>query len=647
MRTLVRKELRALRPWLVFAGVLALLSVLDQLLTDSGPRSLASNFSGLANQTLTLVFGVVALALGSGVAVKERDEGTLAFLDALPLTRTHVFFAKLAAALLVLLAFPGFQFVLVLVDHSLARGSLDAPFHWPILAGVFLMQVQVMATFLAVGTLLGFARSFTWMLVGLLAVGLQRLIHAVPRAAMLDPLKLLESGVEGVRWRYDVEAVVAQGVVALASVLTAWVLFVRSGRSRTVVVNPRPLVSALVGVLTLASIVLALVLWWDTGDSGGSDDAEPDVEALPESAPASTTTVHYEFSYPAIESKPALALADQADGIYGQVAALLGAPDGGAPIFVDLSGSLRNTLGTAFKDRLRMRVDVEPEATLAHETAHVVARRLTGEEGAVRWSAARVLDEGLASWVEGHFLVHPPEDQLVLAALLDRDALDLSAIIDFDTFAREGDDDLKYAIGRGLIEAMVHRYGAASVGRLLEAFGDEKLPPKLSGAALWQATFQLAGMDLGLVTDDFFGALEKQVAERREDLDGLPRPLARLVTFEGSYGVEGKLSAETDEEVVVLRFRPRPDSPLDEYDRVWVAPGHVAWREAGSIQARRVCFQAGVALSPKSVLFEPWRCVPLSAAAPWEPPAQAGPDEAPVDAAADGGASAPEDPVER
>jgi hypothetical protein len=640
MTTLLRKELRALRPWLLFAGVLALLSVLDQLLTNSGPRSLASNFSGLANQTLTLVFGVVALALGSGIAVKERDEGTLAFLDALPLTRTHVFFSKLAAALLVLLAFPGFQFALVLVDHALARGSLDAPFHPHILTGVFLMQTLVMAVFLAVGALLGFARSFTWMLVGLLAVGLQRLIHLVPRAAMFDPLKLLESGPFGVRWRYDVEAVVAQGAVTVACVLLAWALFVRSGRSRTVVVNPRPLVSAVVGVLTLGSIVAALVAWWNPDDSSGSDDAEPDIEALPESAPGSTTTTHFEFSYPSIESKPALALADQADGIYGRVAALLGAPDGGAPIFVDLSGSLRNTLGTAYKDRLRMRVDVEPEATLAHETTHVVARRLTGEEGAVRWSAARVLDEGLASWVEGHFLVHPPEDELVLAALLDRDALQLSAIIDFEGFARDGDDDLKYAIGRGLIDAMVKRYGEGSVARLLAAFGTEKLPPKLAGAALWQATFQLAGMDLGLVADDFFGRVEKTLTERRAEVDALPRPEARLVSYDDRYGIEVRLPDDVEPRAVVVRFRPRPDSPLDEYDRTWVASGQVAWREPESIQARRVCFQAGVSLSPKSVVFEPWTCLPLSAAAPWEPHVEdPPPEDVETEAAPDAGSS--------
>lgn len=619
--TLLSKELRALRPWLAFAGVLALMSVLDQLLTNSGPLSLASNFSGLSNRTMTLIFGLVALALGTGVAVKERDEGTLAFLDALPVTRTRVFFLKLLAALLVLMAFPAFQFALVLFDHLLARGSLDEQFHAPILVGLFLMQAQVMATFLTVGTVLGFARSLTWMLVGLLAVGLERLIHFVPRAAMLDPMRLLESGVEGVRWRYDVEAVAAQASLMTVSVLVAWGLFVRAGRGRTVVVNPRPVVSALLGVVTLGAIAGALVLWMGRDDDdGGGESSEPQVEELPESAPASTTTAHYEFSYPSIESKPALALADVSDGIYEKVASLLGAPDSGVPIFVDLSGSQRNTVGTAFKDRLRMRVDIEPEATLAHETSHVVSRRLVGEEGAVRWSNARVLNEGLASWVEGHFLVHAPEDQLVLAALLDRDALDLAAIIDFDRFAAEADEELMYVIGRGLIDAMVKRYGASSIERLLRAFATEKLPPKLSGATLWQAAFQLGGMDLGLIADDFFGTVQQTLDARRAEVDALPRPQVRLVTYDDSYGIEVTLPEDSDFTGAFVRFRPASDSPRDEYDREWVSSGHVAWRQPASIRGRRLCFQAGLSLSPKSVLFEPWTCLPVSAAALWEPP---------------------------
>ena len=153
--------------------------------------------------------------------------------------RAPGFFTKLLAALLVLIAFPGFQLAWAVFGHAVARESLEDPFHWNILLGALLSQLQLMLTFLTVGTLLGFARSLTWMLVGVAAAALQRLIHFVPRAAMLDPLRLVESGVEGVRWRYDSEVIVAQFIVATVCALLAWALFHRAGRSRTVIVNPR------------------------------------------------------------------------------------------------------------------------------------------------------------------------------------------------------------------------------------------------------------------------------------------------------------------------------------------------------------------------------------------------------------------------
>lgn len=615
-RVLFLKELRALRPWALFALVLMGVTALDSLLTTPGPKPLGDTFSSIATMPLPLIYGLIALALGTGLAVKERDEGTLAFLDSLPVTRTRVFVVKFLTAWLVLVAFPGFQLGWVVLEHALSRGSLDEPFHWNILVGALVMQLQLMATFLAVGALAGFARSLTWLVVGLLAVSLQRLIHFVPRLSALNPLQLVESGVEGVRWRFDTEAVVVQAGLLAVSFSLAWLFFVRSGRSRTLVVNPRPVVGAFVGVATLGVLMAGAVLWWD-GPSEGSS-SEPDLEAIPESAPGSTTTEHYEFSYPSIQSGPALALAEQADSSFQQVAALLGAPDGGALVFVDLSGSMRNTVGTAFKDRIRMRADYEPVPTLAHETSHVLARRMVGEEGFARWSAARVLDEGLASWVEGHFLEHPAEEQLVLAALLDRNQLELADVIDFERFTREGDDDLKYAIGRGLIDAMVKRYGPSSIPKLLAAFGDGTLPPKLSGAGLWQAVFQLAGMDLGLVADDFFGVLELTAKERRAELDALPRPEATLVTSDDAYGVKATAAGELPG--LALRFRPAPDSRLDEYDRTWVLNGDVAWRDLSSIQRRRLCFQVGVQLAPKATLFEPWSCLPLSSATPLPPP---------------------------
>jgi hypothetical protein len=615
-KTLLLKELRALRPYLVFASVLMAATVFDVVVTQSGFRSLGETFGAVSSMPLPLIFGLVALALGTGISVKERDDGTLAFLDALPVTRTRVFFVKLLAAMLVLSAFPFFQLSWVVFEHAFARGSLDTPFHWNILLGSFLMQLQLMATFLAAGTLLGFARSLTWMLVGVVAAGLQRLIHFVPRLAMLDPIGLVESGIEGVSWNYEVEVIGAQATIAALCTLVAWALFVRADRNRSISVN-RPVVGALLSVLTLGAIFGAILLWWQPNSSDVTA-SEPDLQEVPESAPASTSTAHYEFSYPSIESKEALRLAERADDTFAKVSELLGV-DGGAPILVDLTGSMRNTVGTAFMDRIRMRADNEAVATLAHESSHVMARRCIGEEGFSRWSNARVLDEGLASWVEGHFLTHPEEEQVVLAALLDRNELHLSDLFDFETFTRNGDDDLKYVIGRGLIEAMVKRYGPASIHALLRAFGDEQLPPKLSGAALWQATFQLAGMDLSLVADDFFAALDKTLESKRALVDALPRPLTRVVTQDGWYGVEVSAEPATSYPKLVLRYRPGPESSLDEYDRTWVRNGAVAWREREQIQRRRLCFQAGLQLSLKATLFEPWSCLPLSSAAPWEP----------------------------
>jgi hypothetical protein len=609
---LLVKELRSLRPYFAFAVVLLGVSVLGDLVSRSGPASLASTFREVAAMPLPLFFGLIALGLGTGLSVKEHDEGTLAFLDALPLSRTRVFFTKLVASMLVLALFPALQLGWVVLNHALARGSLDEAFRPGLLLGAFLGQMVLCFSFLSVGTLLGFARSLTWLLVGLSAIGLQRLTHVFPRAAALDPLKLVEAGAVGVRWQYDAEAFAVQGLVSAVCLSASWALFTRAGRGRTVLVNPRPVVAALVSLGTFAAVVGALVLWAQETAPRPSSDG-PDLTSLPPSAPASTRTAHYELSYPSLEAGRAVSLADQSDTVFEQVHALLGV-DAGAPIVVDLSGSMRNTAGTAFAERLRMQLDDEAVATLAHETTHVVARRAVGEEGFERWSTARVLDEGLASWVEGHFKVMPEEETLVLAALLARHQLELNDLFDYPRFSAEHDDDLKYPIGRALIAATVARYGDGAVGRLLAAFADPTLSPTLSGATLWQTTFQQAGMDFPLVADDLFAGLAAKLDEDRATIEALPRGRARLVTKDGWYGVEVSVPEGNGSQWAV-RFRPSPDSPLTEYDRVWVQNGEVAWREAGRIARQRVCFQVGLSLGGRALLYEPWACVPISAAA--------------------------------
>jgi hypothetical protein len=262
-----------------------------------------------------------------------------------------------------------------------------------------------------------------------------------------------------------------------------------------------------------------------------------------------------------------------------------------------------------------MPLSAQALATLAHETTHVAVRRAVGEEGSQRLSSASVLNEGLASWVEGHFVELPVEQALVLAALLDRHQLELNDVFDERRFFAERDEGLKYPIGRGLVAAAVARYGEGAVGRLLRAFADPKLPPSLSGATLWQTTFQLAGMDLPRVADDFFAGLAATLAMERSTLDALPRPRARLVKQRGRYGVEVSGGAGGGRAWVV-RFKPLPTSLNADYDKVTVSEGEVAWRKGGQIAQQRVCFQVGLSLRKAAVLYEPWSCVALSAAAP-------------------------------
>jgi hypothetical protein len=152
----------------------------------------------------------------------------------------------------------------------------------------------------------------------------------------------------------------------------------------------------------------------------------------------------------------------------------------------------------------------------------------------------------------------------------------------------------------------------------LVAFSNEKLSPSLDGAALWHAVFQLAGMDLGSVVDDFFAALENELKAHRTAVEALPRPVARLVTSGLAYGVLVSAPGLTQGDVLAVRFRSSPSSPLREYEREWVLNGQVAWRRPESLQGQQVCFQVGLRLSHRAALFEPWACLPLEAAAPWQ-----------------------------
>ncbi len=617
---LFRKELRDLLPWGVLSLAFGLGNVVQLLLEQVDSTPLGQTFF-LLNRENVVLYWLIAFAIGTGLAIREHDDRTLAFLDGLPVSRSRVFFVKCAVMAALVMVGPLLEIVAMATLHLLSRASLDRELHGGLLLQAFALQALFLWGALMLGAAFGRLRSLSWAAAGLTATALFLFAERVPRAALLDPLTLLD-------WQWTTAAIVVDGqtvrtqlVVLAVAILIAWQGFVRAGKGRVALNLSGPIAGALVGVATIGALVTALVVVMrpfdapppstGEGDDGGTYEFEP-------SPPAQTVTHHYRISYPAHQADAALALAAEADAVFERVHALLGLPPGDM-IDVDASGSAPNTHGMAFRGRLRMELDSEVLAVLAHETAHVATQRAAGDGRAWLWLAAATLNEGLASWVETRFrarVERTDERTLLLAAMHSRRELIVEELADPTLLERVRDVTVEYAAGEAVIAALVRLHGEGAVARLLQAFADPRLPSDLRGYALWQSTFQLAGFDLGAVVDELYRGLEDYAALHAERIAALPRPRVVLVRFGrrvGAMVVADSPQGELEEHAFVIRFRPAPDSPLTDYQRFDAAPNAPVWPGSRSVLGGRLCVQPGVKIGAE-VLYEPWTCLPTSEA---------------------------------
>ena len=614
---LLRKELRDLLPWGVLSLAFGLSNVVQLLLEQVDSTPLGQTFF-LLNQENIVLYWLIAFAIGTGLAIREHDDRTLAFLDGLPVSRSRVFFVKCAVMSLLVLIGPLLELVSIGTLHLLSRGSLDRELHAGLLAQALALQALFIVNGLVLGAAFGRLRSLAWVAAGVTATALLLFSNRVPRAAVLNPLTLLD-------WQWTTAAIVVDGeavrtqlaVTALA-LLIAWRGFERAGKGRQPWNLSGPVASAAIAVATIATTATLIVVVMrpfeailPSGDAGG--DGRYQFEPSP---PAQALTRHYRISYSAHETEAALALATEADAVFERVHELLGLPPGDV-IDVDASGSAPNTHGTAFLGRLRMRLGMEAPAVLAHETAHVVAQRAAGAERDWLWQAAGTLSEGLASWVETKFRARTTrgdERMLLLAAMHSRRELLIDELVDPYLLQSVRDVTVEYAAGEALFAALVRLHGEGAVARLLQAFADPRLPSDLRGLPLWQSTFQLAGFDLAGVVDELYRGVDEYASQHAEEISALPRPRVVLVRSRGSIGAMLVLDRESNDaggHELLIRFRPAPDSPLADIQGFPVAPNEPVWPRGRTMLGGRICVQGGVEIGAE-VLYEPWRCLPAS-----------------------------------
>ena len=626
---LFRKELRSLRPFLFVVLALLLMDVVDAFLVPFSTRAFPDRLQTLSTE-LAILQIVLGFALGANLLVREIDDGTLDFLDGLPLRRRTIFAAKVQAALLVLLIFPAGTLLLNAALHAATRGSLDQALRPSLLLTMFALSCLVTTVALAAGMLLGFLRHVAWLVLVLCAVGIQLLQYTAPAAAILDTSDLLTLRFTGTAWQLPMATIWTQLGAAMLFAALAFALFCSAGKVRARVQRSGALRrwSARIGIALMAAAALAgislLVERSKAGRDGNAGSDRADALEFAPIAGAHATTRHYSFSYPALSSARVRPLIDEADRTFGAVAALLGIK-GGAPIDVDLSGTIENHAGTAYLDRIRMRVNDESDenarSVLAHETAHVFAMRLAGGARGRQLEEMLVLNEGVAAWVENKLDGQAgvtQEQELAAAIVSARRLVTPRQLTDQIAFIGAVDENLKYPLGAILVDRLVQRYGPAAPATLLRALAREDFPRDLEGYVLWQTAFQLARFDLDLVLDDYARHLKRLESTHARHIAQLPRPRGSLVDEDDAFAIALRFDLPVPEGATPLvRYRPGKAGTAANYR---VRYGQLS--DAGTysvevpeniITRGEVCFQPGLIVD-SLVMYEPWVCLPVDAA---------------------------------
>lgn len=621
IRPLVAKELRDQRPflWLALFFIAAdLLSVLwtEPLGFSPYAKTFMERFKAAGD--LSVMTFVLAFALGTGLLVREQDDRTLEFLDALPVSRGGLFGVKLLVAIGTVLVYPLGMTVWTLVQHGLSRTSLDPGLHLDLVAMGSVLRVAQVVVVLALALALAPLRRLCWTALAVLMLGHSILEDRLPWLAALNPLRLTVPQFDGAHWRWPLEALGLQLSIAAVLLAVAMVQFLGVGQ-RFVGAVLGWIQGSWVGTLvTLATVGLFIAFM---ARLAADDPSEPTAEegvprvTFPTNVTAQAATRHYAFTYPAGLRKRAEPLLDGADAAYEQVRTFLGV-EAGAPIRADLGGSARSTAGTAYWDTLRLDLGglMRPERSLAvlgHETTHVLAQRIVGADAVPRLGDMKLLNEGLATYVEVRFFSpdEAEEYQLIAAAARARREVKVDELLDPDRLAAERDEDWVYPLGRAFVEALVQRHGDGAPARVLAAVGRKDAPEGLEGALSWQDAFQTAGIDLSQVFDDFFASLDEQVRLRRDFLDALPRPRGVLVREGGKVGIRAIVDGQLPEGwSVVCRFRPDETSESHEFEGPFRGEGP-HWRAPSQVSEGRVWYQLGIRGPRSWVLYEPWTMV--------------------------------------
>jgi len=543
MRTLICKELRTLLPfaWLIL-GLMAL--ILGSTFAIEFPdTNTLEPAKWLANDrpgalAFLMLFG---LMIGAGLLVNESEQGTLTFLDGLPVSRTRIFGAKMIAGLLVLSLGPVFGLGVDVALDLISRDSMDGPFPWGFLLIELGLELAVAIFVLSIATAFSFLRKWFALVVGLVFWGYLWMRESGPGwIALFDPYEALEPGLAGggvqIPWRH----LSLQLSAAAALILIGWLAFHALGDRIQYAIDRfqrhRILHGIGTGIRFLAPVVWIAAMVKLMSNTPSERPHSSSVTGG-ESAFGSRETEFYEFLFRNSQKEIATPMMDNADIVHLRVAQFFSAPKTAARIVVDLASPVApHAAGQTNWTKIRLPFDesVDHERfdrILGHETAHVYIEQLTNSRTSKLFRYTRFLHEGLATYIHQEYFSTEEQKQSnrhVVAVAWSRGKIPLATLCDDVNLGSSRDSNLVYPLGEVFIRALVETHGKESVPRLLRAFGRPNAPMGLGGLTLWRDTMQAAEIALDRVEASYESACNDLLTSEAEYIAKFPRITADI-----------------------------------------------------------------------------------------------------------------------